>query len=202
MSHPRHQETAVLNKQEQALIKIYKAMPTEEIEARLAGPDLIQLARGVAQNELQKREAAAAKARIPLTTGQKQAAATVAVGSVVVGCLLTWQLARWLDSAYANLFLFLTLSVLAQVLGKAFPLLGKVIGGLLLAAAVYAVVHFFKTPMMREERFLFSIFGLFGLIIVVGMAGSFISGAQNDKEWDEFADELGKQQQKTTDSIR
>lgn len=192
----------MLNKQEQALIKIYKAMPTEEIEARLAGPDLIQLARGVAQNELQKRSAAADKARRPLTTGQKQAAATVAVGTVVVGCLLTWRLALWLDSAFANLFLFLTLSVLAQVLGKAFPLLGKLIGALLLAAALGLVGYLVMTPMKIEERILTSIFGGISVVFLLAMAASFISGARNKKAWEAFARELGDQQTKSTESIR
>ena len=116
-----------MSKQEQALVKLYKGMSTEEIQARVAGGDLMALAMGVAENELQQR-----------LSGRQAGAATVAPGYVnwttvtilvVVAVALLAGCAMMMPKPL-QFFVPLAIFAVMAAITKAFPLFGKIVGGL------------------------------------------------------------------------
>ena len=135
------------SKQEQTLISIYKRMSSAEIRSRLAGTGLIPLARGVAENELQQRLArgdAAASTASPPQAPPRRSSANTAITLVLVGGVVLSLLAgsALLFPQYAKLIWAATIFVVAISVSKAFPLFGKIVGGLLLASplAIFAVL--------------------------------------------------------------
>lgn len=138
-----------MSKQEQTLISIYKRMSSAEIRSRLAGTGLIPLARGVAENELQQRLARADADRTGATASPPEAPperrfANTAITLLLVGVVVLSLLAgsALLFPQYAKLIWAATIFVLAISVCKAFPLFGKIVGGLLLASplAIFAVL--------------------------------------------------------------
>lgn len=129
-------------KQEQTLISLYKRMSSAEIRSRLAGTGLIPLARGVAENELQQRLARAIVS--PPETRPKRGVANTVITLLLVGVLVVSLLAgsALLFPQYAKLIWAATIFVVAISVSKAFPLFGKVVGGMLLASplAIFAVL--------------------------------------------------------------
>lgn len=144
------------NSQEQALIKIYKAMASGEIERRLAGSGLTQLARGVAENELMQRRLRAAAPRrdsvkpkaappVPpqMAPRSYNPAAVgflllVAILLLGVGWLFMWEV--------LPLLAVIAVLLVALSLGQAFPWIGMALGLLSLAAATAIPVAAFIYP--------------------------------------------------------
>lgn len=120
-----------MSKQEQTLVRLYKNMSTDEIEARVAGGELMPLAMGVAENELQQR-----------LSGRRAAHAAVPPGYVnwttvtILGVLAVALLAGCAVMMPKPLLFFVPLAIFALMaaITKAFPLFGKIVGGLFMLA--------------------------------------------------------------------
>lgn len=139
-----------MSNQEQMLVKLYKGMSSAEIRSRLAGTGLIALARGVAENELQQRVARAAATgadtadQPPMQARDKPSDAVVAFRLSLMAVIVLSLLAgsALLLPKLAPLIWAGTIFALAMLIGKAFPLFGKIVGGLLLASplAIFGVI--------------------------------------------------------------
>jgi hypothetical protein len=129
----------VLNPQEKMLIKVYKAMSSDEIERRLAAGDLVPLARGVAENELQRRQSRGGRAPNFADTPLMTLAVVVSCGLIIWALLLVLPPLGALVG-YGVLFIF------ACTISKAFPNLGRVLGTALVGASIWATVAYWITP--------------------------------------------------------
>jgi hypothetical protein len=188
----------VSSKQEQTLIKIYKAMSTAEIESRLAGNGLIQLARGVAENELQKRRAGTAEPA-PEAVPRSGYAGVV---FLVISSLLTLGAAALLMPHMTPLIAAVAVPLLCQVLGKAFPKLAIGLGALMLAAAAGLVIYLFVAKVPVEERVLMFFFGTIFAVILAALGMALIHGARHQGSWEAFATDLEVNRKKAMESIR
>jgi hypothetical protein len=145
------------NGQEEALIKLYKGMTSTQIEQRLAGRGLIDLARGVAENELQLRKRDPMRGPVDIrspvdstrspvdiisspVTSDGQGSNALPLVALLVSCLLLIGFAV-LRPDLAMLISVLVIPPLTMLLGKKFPVLGYMLGGVMIVAAIAIVAN-------------------------------------------------------------
>ena len=186
------------NSQEQALIKIYKAMASGEIERRLATSGLTQLARGVAENELMQRRLRAAAG--PAANVKPKPAAAVppqalprsynpaAVVFLTLAAVLLLG-AGWIFTPHLlPLFGVISALLIALGLGKAFPLFGMTLGGLSFAGAIAIPVAGFLYPATDPaENFLRFFFGAFAVALLLAVGAALVHGARVARRDRKFA---------------
>ena len=153
------------------LIQVYQSMPSDEIAQRLAAGDLIPLARGVAENELQQRRA----------RGDTQGAGTVrlrdritpfgsyaekftknplmSVAVLVSLCMLTWALLLVMPLLGLLCGFFVAAMVVANI-AHAFPRTGILLGVLLIGGAIWLTVDYWVKPGKTGLEGMFIFFGV------------------------------------------
>ena len=185
------------NSQEQALIKLYKAMASAEIERRLAASGLTQLARGVAENELMQRRLRAAALRDdsaasnePVGVPPKPAASynPVAVAFLVVLAAIVLGVGWLFMRDKLPLFFVIAALLLALSLGKAFPWSGMTLGvlsfGVAIAIPIAAVVWPARDP---AENLLRVFFGSIAVLLLLSVGAVLIHGARVSRRDRKFA---------------
>jgi hypothetical protein len=124
-----------MEKKQDALRAIYEAMDTEEIVRRLAGGQLAAVAAETAREELTRRRSPAeAPRKRPATQWQVGGVAAVAVAVALVVVASYFLLSRGL---FFIILFAVVLPGMAAFIGKAFPALGYVLGGALLATPLW-----------------------------------------------------------------
>lgn len=128
------------NSQEQKLVMIYKRMSSAEIRERVASGELIPLAMGVAENELQQRLARGdSEGTSPLTLREKIATRGQLPGNevswtfyVVIAIAIALTVASAIAFPGMSFFILIGAGgLIATLVGNAFPRFGKVFGRLL-----------------------------------------------------------------------
>jgi hypothetical protein len=194
-SPPFPNRSHLSSKQEQTLIALYKRMNSAEIRSRLAGTGLIPLARGVAENELQQRQAradagVAANAHTDEPAGMpplgKPSKLVVAFRLSMVAILVITILvgAALLLPKLALLIGAVTVFVVAMSISKAFPLFGKVVGGLLLASplAICAMlIYSYRTSQWGVGEVMLMCMLAFAYSGIAAMVGAVMYGAAKEQ---------------------
>ncbi len=205
------------SKQEQTLITLYKRMSSTEIRSRLAGTGLIPLARGVAENELQQRlvrgdttGAARAGRSDPADTqpANKPSAANVAFRLFVVGVFLITLLAGsvLLFPNLAWIIWAVTIFVVAMLIGKAFPLFGKVVGVLLMLSplAIFGLIirdHNLK-HWGNGEALLMYLCGFIYSCITAAIGSVILKAANHKGSWETLAAHMSEEPRKAQEAER
>ncbi|MFL6656933.1 MAG: hypothetical protein ACJ8GW_02575 [Massilia sp.] len=183
---------------ETTLVKLYKAMPSATIESRLATAELTQLARGVAQNELQKRAARAERgeAATPVAVPAAQADQDANPGTppshmgpiaFVVFSVLAAGLSSLIVPDFAWLFGFTALATVASFLSKAYPRVGLAIGSALLLAAAGLVLWWLLGPSHHGlEVIIYAVVTWLGALLLGVMGWSMVDSARDKQPWDQF----------------
>jgi hypothetical protein len=186
----------VSSKQEQTLIALYKRMSSTEIRSRLAGSGLIPLARGVAENELHQRLERAA-AGVPGSAEPDDATGTPSAGqpsTMVVAFRLLMMAVLFISILAGAALLFpkqamfivaVTVFVVAMAISKAFPLFGKIVGGLLLAAPMAIcglVVHGHRTNHWGTAEVLLICLAALVYSAISAAVGGVMYGAASEQE--------------------
>lgn len=181
------------NTQEQMLIKVYQAMPSVDIEQRLAGGELIPLARGVAENELQQRRArgdmagagtATLRTRITRITrhgpgAEKFTANPMMSLAVVVSlCMITWVLLLVLPP-WGLLFGVGVAFFFSTTVAQAFPTFGVALGLLLVGSRVWVTVDYWTKPGKGGLEGMLIFFGIsLAALVLLCMGWSCIQAAR------------------------
>ncbi len=154
------------NSQEQMLIQIYKAMPSAEIERRIASGGLIPLAMGVAENELQQRLTrgdTSGAPRINLRERVPHLLFLAALFAVLIG--VAWVIFPEL----AVIVGFFVIPWIAMTIGQAYPKLGLVLGSLIILLSASPFVYWWNLPKWQDDGW-----GKIFLFIVAAVAAMFI----------------------------
>lgn len=201
--------------QEQALIDIYKKMPTPEIEHRLQRCELTMLAKLVAEAELADRKSRPqpepkpervvaeddGDARTP-----KQVVLTMIAGSLVIGATAYWIMS-------SEIFLLIAFSLLigiAMVLGKALPRFGMTVGVLLTASPVLLGTYLWRTGELAWKGgdygpigTLFSWgFLIFISILAISLGSALIRGARHKGSWAQLEADIHTERDNAMQDIR
>jgi hypothetical protein len=178
---------------ESSLIKLYKAMPSATIERRLATADLTQLARGVAQNELQKRaaRAEAEDASPTLQADEPPATSRPASHTGPIAFVLFTVIAAGVLSLivphYAFLFCFVAILTVASFLAKAYPRVGLAVGSLLLLSAAGLGFWYLLGPSHDGlEMVLYFIFTVIAVFLLAAVGWSMVQSARDRQPWGQF----------------
>jgi hypothetical protein len=190
---------------EQSLKDLYRKMESFEIRHRLKDGELTPLAREAAQNELARRQAPTVQENSePL--GNKvmlQVGLTMAVGAIVFGLLAHWLLPE-------PLFWLVVFSVvpgIAMFIGKAFPRLGLVIGGLLLTTPLWLAVSLWHSGDLKWHGGDYHPNGtmLSYVVLIVGSVAGIgvwmIRGALHEGSWEDLENDAKAERNKVLDSF-
>lgn len=201
--------------QKQALIDIYKKMPTPDIESRLQRGELTMLARLAAETELEDRKSH------PLTEPKpeqvvaedkddartpKQVALTIIGGSLVIGATAYWIMS-------SEIFLLIAFSLLigdAMVLGKSLPRLGMTVGVLLTASPVLLGTYLWRTGELAWKGGDYRPLGTlisWGLLIFISMlaislGSALIRGARHKGSWAQLEADIHAERDNAMQDIR
>lgn len=185
------------NSQEQALIKLYKAMTSADIERRLAASGLTQLARGVAENELMQRRLRAAAprddraaSRKPVVVAPKPAGSynPVAVAFLVMLAAVVLGVGWLFMRDRLPLFFVIAALLLALSLGKAFPWIGMTLGVLSLGAAIAIPIAAVVSPARDPAESLLRVFfGSIAVLLLLAVGAVLIHGARVSRRERKFA---------------
>ena len=192
---------------EKSLIRLYQRMETDEIERRLAGGQLADLAAVVARVELNNRKGKDWKA--PAGPGES---VLFVVLMAITATVLTGLLAYVLMSKemFFLVIVVVVLPAVAGVIGKLLPKLGLFVGGVLMATPVWLGGLMWHAGALQWKTGDFaplgSILAYVALFVVsltaMGLGGAMIGGALHEGSWTEYAEELETQRQKGLDAVK
>lgn len=201
-------------KKKRSLQALYQSMETEEIERRLAGQDLADLAREVATAELVVRRTAPAPDLAPLgadkaddTDGQGATLAALVAGTLLFSAMIWAVLPR---GTATLLIIAVSLPTLATVIGKAAPVPAQIFGWLFLATPLWlgAILWHrgdlaWKAGDFRPLESLIAWIVL-GFLSMVGMAigSALIAGAQHGGRWAKLAQALEERKRRALGSAK
>lgn len=202
------------SKKERSLTALYREMPTSEIERRLTDPDIADLARSVAAEELVRREAEPALATLSTAERHRDTRPSdglriaMFVAGIAVFSALAWMLLR--KELAGLLILGISLPAAAALIGKAVPGPAQIVGWILLATPLWlgATMWYrgelaWKSGDFRPLETII-MWGLLGVLSLVGMGvgGSLVAGARHKGTWEDLTDELEQEKKDAVDTAR
>lgn len=202
--------------QVQALVAIYKKMPTPEIESRIHSGQMTMLAKLVAETELADRKSRPEPSPLPVLAStspgysdertRKQVVLTMIGGSLVIGATAYWIM----SSELFVLIAFVLLISVAKILGKALPTFGMTVGVLLTASPVFLGAHFWHTGELAWkggdyrplETLIYWGFLIFFSILAVGLGSAFIRGARHKGSWAQLEADINTERDHAIQDMR
>jgi hypothetical protein len=191
---------------EQSLKALYRKMESFEIRDRLKDAELTPLAREAAQNELANRQGTANK-KVSEPLSPK---VMLRVGAVMLGCAVVFALlAHWLlPEPLFWLVVFSVVPGIAMFIGKAFPGLGLVVGGLLLTTPFWLAVSLWHSGDLKWHGGDYHPIGtmLSYVVLIVGsMAGIgvgvwMLRGVLHEGSWEDLENDANAERNKILDS--
>lgn len=197
----------MISKKEHSLTALYRAMPTTEIERRLAHEDLADVARSVAAQELVTRRVESPVAALPVVGRDLDPVPRDGprIAMFIVG-IAVFSAAAWVilpKEVAGLLILTISLPAVAALIGKAAPVPAGIVGFILLATPLWLGAFMWyrgdldwKSGDYRPLETLI-MWGALGLISLVGMGigGSLIAGAQHKGSWEDLTEELDRKKE-------
>jgi len=162
----------------QKLQEIYKNMPSDKLAIRVHDPNITALAKEIAQEELDQRQAEGRKKPF----GLKVNSTKYRVGTVLVNCILIIS-----ASIILNMWVFLPVAAafILVLLAKYHPILGRIVGVVLMIIPVYLwyvgafSIHWF-----------FSLFLIMFSFVVAGIGFSVFMTTFDKKPLSIFLDDI------------
>lgn len=202
------------SRKKRSLEALYQSMETEEIERRLAGQDLTDIAREVAAAVLVARRTEPVPAAAALWEGTEDdndgygAKLVALIAGTLLFSAIIWAV---LPRAVAILLIIsVSLPTLATVIGKAAPVPAQIFGWIFLATPLWlgAIMWHrgdlaWKAGDFRPLESLIAWIVL-GFLSMVGMAigSALIAGAQHGGRWAELAQALEERKRRALESAK
>jgi hypothetical protein len=181
-------------------------MNRDDILRELDSGELSPTAASVARGELDRREEVVAS-MVAGPPARERPSNPYAVAAVIIAGLLMLAYAAVMMRGSFMLVLLIVLPIFAAVLGKAFPLLGRILGVFFLATPIWLTVYMWKGLAWQSGDFkpLWTLVAWFFLFIgsAIGMAlgSGFLKGALHKGSWRSLARDVDRDRVENIDNL-
>lgn len=195
-------------KNQAALAALYKKMSTSEIQRRISEGQLVPAALQAAEAELVHRVTQSESE--PTTPDAAELSSPVMIAAVIVSNLLSIGYAYFFSPDLLYITLIIGVTSVAAIGGKLFPVLGKILGWLLIVSPLGFGAWFWSQGALtmkhgdyRPLETLLSYLALFILsIFAMGIGGALVSGATHKGTLRDFFKKLDDKRTEALEKAR